>query len=286
MDENIFLCLFFGLCFTVQSHIAKAMQRQGIEIFDRKPLKEKGKKPLIWIIGYVLNTVNVVWQVLGSYFGSSVQFLSVFGLGLIVLVLYAWKVMNEHISSRDLIGFFFIILGTVLNGIILIGKGYPEEKIPANIEIFLFLLVVFFLMSFLFIFISKKKGLAPSLIFGIVTGITATFDAIMKRIGMTNYPAIFLLIVVFSMFIGLLSFIIMNYGYAQGAEASKLLPIYNSIFILLPIIIEPLIFNHPAFIPNPLQFVSIALASIGIFLLADSIAKIMGPTTQNEIEIS
>ncbi len=52
----VYLGLLFGIIATLISHLSKGFQKQGIEIFDRdKSFKEKGKKPLIYIIGLILN---------------------------------------------------------------------------------------------------------------------------------------------------------------------------------------------------------------------------------------
>ena len=86
---SVILGLIFGIINTLTLHLAKAMERHGIEIFSRKKsFKEKGKKPLIYIIGFILNNTIFIWQILGTTFASAAVFSSVFGLGLILLMIY------------------------------------------------------------------------------------------------------------------------------------------------------------------------------------------------------
>ncbi|TKJ23284.1 MAG: hypothetical protein CEE43_03890 [Promethearchaeota archaeon Loki_b32] len=90
-------------------HLAKAMEMHGIEIFSRKKtFKQKGKKPLIYIIGFALNNTVIIWQILGTTFASAAVFSSGFGLGLILLMLYSHYILHEEIKTPELIGALLI----------------------------------------------------------------------------------------------------------------------------------------------------------------------------------
>ena len=88
LQVNILLGILFGIINTLILHLAKAMERHGIETFSKdKTLKEKGKKPTIYVIGFILNNTVFVWQIIGINFASATVFSSVFGLGLILLMI-------------------------------------------------------------------------------------------------------------------------------------------------------------------------------------------------------
>ena len=98
----IIIGLFLGLLNTCQLHLAKAMERHGIEIFSRdKSFKEKGKKPLIYIIGLILNNTLFMYAFIALSFASASVFNSVFGVGLIVLMLYSHFILKEEIKTPE-----------------------------------------------------------------------------------------------------------------------------------------------------------------------------------------
>ncbi|TFF93848.1 MAG: hypothetical protein EU544_05285, partial [Promethearchaeota archaeon] len=171
----ILLGLIFGLCNTCVLHLAKAMERHGIEIFSRdKTLKEKGKKPLIYIVGLVLNNMVFIWQFLGLTFSSAAVFSSVFGVGLVVLMLYSYFILHEEISRPELIGAILIIIGTTMVGVLYIIEPPVQENLIYNN--FFTLLIIIALISLVLITISVKAGIGVAFIFGAIAGTFGGMD--------------------------------------------------------------------------------------------------------------
>jgi hypothetical protein len=88
--------------------------------------------------------------------------------------------------------------------------------------------------------------LAVSFIFGLVSGSMGAIDNVFKRIGLkAGFSEIFNLstfpIFMLSFVIGLSALIITQFGFAKGADASKLVPISNSFYIITPIYFELII---------------------------------------------
>ena len=82
MVESIPLALLFGLIYTLNIHLAQSMEKHGIEIFSRKKkMSEKGKKPLIYIVGLVINNTVFLYQMIGALFAEASVFTSVYGVG-------------------------------------------------------------------------------------------------------------------------------------------------------------------------------------------------------------
>jgi len=120
---SVVLGLLFGIINTLVLHLSKAMERHGIEIFSRKKsFKEKGKKPLIYIIGFILNNTVFIWQIIGISFARAAVFSSVFGLGLILLMIVNYlidkKIFMRGFEQGDLkflkINFIVYLIFTVL----------------------------------------------------------------------------------------------------------------------------------------------------------------------------
>ncbi|MFX0001049.1 MAG: EamA family transporter [Candidatus Hodarchaeota archaeon] len=286
---SVVLGLLFGIVSTLVLHLAKAMERHGIEIFSRKKsFKEKGKKPLIYIIGFVLNSTIFIWQILGTSFASAAVFSSVFGLGLILLMLYSHYILHEEIDKKELIGAVLIVIGTTMVGFFYI----IEPQVSGNINytnFFILILVIIILFSILIGF-SWKTKIAIAFIFGAVAGTLGGTDNVLKRIGLTSSNFIETLAGIFSLeldsFIFLFSFlagffamILTQIGFAKGADASKLVPMYNSLYIVAPVLFELLIVRGATISIGII--ISIVIIILGVFLM--NIFKNAEETSQKKI---
>lgn len=272
---SVILGLIFGIINTLTLHLAKAMERHGIEIFSRKKsFKEKGKKPLIYIIGFILNNTIFIWQILGTTFASAAVFSSVFGLGLILLMIYSHFILNEEINSYELIGAILIIIGTTMVGFFYI----VEPEVTGNINYVNFFIIILVMIIFFSILIgfSWKTKIAVAFIFGAVAGTMGGTDNVLKRIGLTSsnfieaFAGVFRLeinsyIFLFSFLAGFFALILTQIGFAKGADASKLVPMYNSLYIAGPVFFELLIVQEATVSIGII--LSILIIIVGVFMM-------------------
>ncbi len=258
---GIALGLLFGLIATIILHLAKAMERHGIEIFDRtKSLKEKGKKPLIWFIGFGLNNTMAIWQLAGTYFAPASVFVSVFGMGLVVVLIYSTRILNEKMTRWNWIGASLIIAGTLFSGILLFNR--PEITSPVlNYDAFKALMIGSAVVLGSIIVFSHFTNKAVSLLFGLVAGSCGGLDNVLKHSGFQEGN---IWIILISFGVGFLGFLFTQWGFAKKADASKLVPAYNSSYIILPIVFESIIIVSVFTRITPLQVVAIAIIIIGI----------------------
>ncbi len=268
--------LSFGLINTCMLHLAKTMERHGIEIFSRKKsFKEKGKKPLIYIVGLILNNIVFIWQFLGLIYSSAAIFSSVFGFGLIVTMLYSHFILKENIKKPEVIGAALIIIGTSLIGFYYMFIGESPIETFNHQNLFILLIVIFILFA-IFIAFSWKTRIGIAIIFGFVAGSFGGMDNVFKRIGFAElgfFDAflgvfrldIFSIIFLLSFLVGFLAFFFTQIGFAKGADASKLIPMYNSFYILMPILFELVIVVGATI--SLIQIVAILIIIIGIFLM-------------------
>ncbi|MFX1500035.1 MAG: hypothetical protein ACFFDH_03620 [Promethearchaeota archaeon] len=275
MAQIIVLGLLFGIISTMVLHLAKAMERHGIEIFSRKKtFKEKGKKPLIYIIGFILNNTVVIWQVIGTTFAPATIFSSVFGLGLILLMIYSHCVLNEEIKAPEIIGAILIVIGTTMVGFLYIIE--PSETGNINYLYFFILLIIISIIFIILIGFSWKTKIGIAFIFGAVAGSLGGMDNVFKRMGLrySNFIEAFagilrleLLSIIFaiSFILGLLALIITQIGFAKGADASRLVPMYNSLYITAPVIFELIIIEGATI--SIWTIISIMIIIVGIFLM-------------------
>jgi len=275
MAQIIVLGLLFGIVNTMVLHLAKAMERHGIEIFSRKKsFKEKGKKPLIYIIGFTLNNTVVIWQIIGTTFASATVFSSVFGLGLILLMLYSHYILREEIKASELIGAILIVFGTTMVGFLYILE--PSETGTINYPNFFILLIIISIIFSILISFSWKSKIGIAFIFGAVAGTLGGMDNVFKRMGLSSsnfikaFVGVFRLellsiIFIISFFLGLLALTLTQIGFAKGADASRLVPMYNSLYIVAPAIFELIIIEGATISIGII--LSIIIIIIGVFLM-------------------
>jgi drug/metabolite transporter (DMT)-like permease len=251
------------------------MERHGIEIFSKKKsFKEKGKKPLIYIVGFALNNTIFIWQILGTTFASAAVFSSVFGLGLILLMIYSHYILHEELHKNEFIGAVLIIIGTTSVGIFFVIE--PEINGPINYLNFFILILVLIILFTIFIAFSWKTGIAIAFIFGAVAGTLGGTDNVLKRMGLSSsnffeaLAGIFWLeldsfIFLFSFLAGFFALILTQIGFAKGAKASRLVPMYNSLYIAAPVIFELIIVEGASISIGII--ISIIVIIIGVFLM-------------------
>ncbi|MBD3352336.1 MAG: hypothetical protein GF364_12690 [Candidatus Lokiarchaeota archaeon] len=267
-EQNFILTMLFGFFYTFQMHISEGMQKHGIDVFNKKKRQQlKGKKKTIWIIGFMLMITVDIHQIVGLAFGTVSQFLALFGLGLIFLCIYSVKLTHETLEHMELIGISLIILGTLTNGVFLAFQK-SIESIPANMIVFLVIFIISILIVILLSVLSIKFGASPSICFGISSAICAAVNLIFKRLGYTNN----LWFLGISFVMGLFSMIFMNVGFARGADATKLIPFYNSVYIIYPTVIESIIFEDPALKIHFVQYIAIFFIVAGVILITKKIA--------------
>jgi len=272
---SVVLGIFLGIVNTFILHLAKGMERHGIEIFSRKKsFKEKGKKPLIYIIGFALNNTVFIWQILGTSFAPAAVFSSVFGLGLILLMFYSHYILHEEITRLELIGAILIVTGTTMVGIFYL----IEPPVIGNVlyvNFFILIIVLIILFSILISF-SWKTRIAVAFIFGAVAGTLGGTDNVLKRIGLTsnNFFEVIVgiaqleldsFIFLFSFLAGFFAMILTQIGFAKGADASRLIPMYNSLYIVAPVIFELIIVEATSISIGIILSIIVIIA--GVFLM-------------------
>ncbi|MFW9903622.1 MAG: hypothetical protein ACFFFH_04770 [Candidatus Thorarchaeota archaeon] len=276
------LAMFFGLVLTVQLHIAKGMEKRGIEVFDQIKVRLKKEenpvgskeKPLVYTVGMILHNTVFIWQILGTSFGLASNVTSMFGMGLIVLMLYSSKILKEDISKIEYIGASILIVGTVIIGIENLNQSTLERG-SINTAIALILIVVFIISGLVLVIyaINQKNPLIVGVSFGLYAGGLGSFDPIFKELGITFgggsevapiYTVGWILYAI-SFIIGFIALLFTQWGFARKAKASVLVPVYNSVYVTLPIILQ--LFTIPGYVPSLITVFGVVITIIGITMM-------------------
>ncbi|UCD00612.1 MAG: hypothetical protein JSV23_06895, partial [Promethearchaeota archaeon] len=183
-------------------------------------------------------------------------------------------ILHEEISKPELIGAITIIIGTTMVGFFYVIEPQPIGTV-SYVNFFILIIIIIFLFSILIGF-SWKTRLAVAFIFGAVAGTLGGTDNVLKRIGLSSSNLIEVFagllrleldsfIFFFSFLAGFFAMILTQIGFAKGADASRLVPMYNSLYIAAPVISE-LIIVQGATVSIGIIF-SIIIIIVGVFLM-------------------
>lgn len=282
-DEIIAMAI--GLAGTFLFHLSKGIQKHNVEALasislaiknlDWNALREVNRDKLIkYIFGVSMNTALPVGVWIASAFAPPSYFTSMFGLGLIVLMLYSAHIIKEKIRYIEYWGAFFIVIGTFILGMESIQRSSTNMG-DIHLNTLWISIGIYFLVVAFFILFAKKKS-TPAVIgfgFGLITGACAALDPVFKSIGQNLGIQGQLLpsslegwvIFAFSFLAGILSFTITQLAFAIGGRASVLVPVHNSLMIGLPIVLQGLAL--PGFDLTWITGIGLFFTFIGITLI-------------------
>lgn len=253
---NHIIAMIFGILGSIQLHIAKALQSQGVKTLEllkisnskeTEKLKYDGKihKSKHYIAGLILSNTGFIWIILANRFAPSSYFTSMFGVGLIFLILYADKIMGEHVPAGVYVASTILLIGTLLIGY---DGTLHDHTTMTGIDhrIILTIALLFIIASTLFlIFIRKLKRMLITALGGLLAGGLSCFDPIFKGLGQhQGEVATFLpqnnlgwLFFGSSLIFTTYAFILSQWCFSHKARISIFVPVFNSIYIILPILI-------------------------------------------------
>ena len=257
---NIPLVLLLGIISTIQTHLAKALERQGIEVFEQikaklqrsgQPVEGGLKKPVIYTIGVALNNTLFIWATLAQPYGPPALFSSMFGVGLVFLMVYDAAVLKERITRREMAGAAAIVLGTLAIGYENIARADTMDRFTMDLDALFLALGIWLVLSLAFVVTASRSSdlRMIALAFGLLAGGFGSLDPFFKGVGQ-NYggPSGFLpsnaigtVIFSASFVIGFLAFVVTQIGFAKKVRASLLVPAYNAAFIGLPVLWQVLL---------------------------------------------
>jgi drug/metabolite transporter (DMT)-like permease len=281
--NNVPLAILIGIIATTQNHLAKALERQGIEVFDqlrarikRKGVKFKGdtKKPLIYTLGVVLNNTVFIYPIVAQRYAPPAVYTSMYAVGMIPLMIYASRVLGERITRHRALGAAAILVGTLVIGVENVLRS-DYDRFDMAVTPTLVLVGAFLITGLVAIVLTTRKS-SPhvlAVIFGVACGGFGGLDPFLKGVSQNMsgspqwIPASSLSLTIFlsSFVIGFASFAFTQVGFTKRAPASVLIPIFNAVYILLPLLLQLALL--PTFNLYWSTFVGVALILYGMALV-------------------
>jgi hypothetical protein len=285
-SSNIWLVILFGILSTIQNHLAKAFERQGIETIDYvleklestgEKLKGVQKKSLIYTLGLVLNQTVFIYHLFTTPLGGTTAvYTSMYGVGLLVLLLYSWKVLKEPLSRDELSGALAIFLGTLIIGVEGLRRP-PLDMAWMDFNSTLAAVVLLCIICGIVIYASLRDGSKHTigLGFGFSAGAIGALDPLLKGLGQTHGggsafgPESMAGWIVFigSFLVGFTSFLIDQWGFYLRVRANVLVPMFNVSYVAVPVIFQVVLLPGYSFYLS--TFIGLGMLILGFVKLGN-----------------
>lgn len=277
--EPTLIASFIGIIATTQIHISKGLQKYGIDALrpekDRKHSvdHQRGRK-IAYFSGIILNNLAFLWVLVANLYAPTSYYTSMFGFGLVVLMLFSEYILHEKHTVLQHLGAFIIAGGTIL-----IGLSRSTNEVPpmsaVELNTVLRFLAIYFPLNFLLLGLALKLRWQRTLgvLFGTLTGCAAAMDPILKGIGQsfgTNiqlipHTTVGWIIFLASFLFGAIAFSFTQIGFYKHARASTLVAFHNITLILNPLLLLKL--SLPGFSLTRLQVTGVLVVVAGIALM-------------------
>lgn len=281
--DRTLLLLLLGAAVSTQNHLAKALERQGIDALrqlgarlgGKKVPMATGRKPLIYTLGLVLNHTTFLYHLLVSPLGGNTAlYTSMYGVGLVALLAYSRWVIGEESSRQETAGALLVLAGTLLVG--LEGLSRPPQPMTGISfqELVLIIVLLLVAVGILVRFgVSRSDLTLVSLVFGLGAGMCGSLDPFLKSVGQAAGGAGKFapgtvegwLLLAFSFLIGEAAVVLTQWGFLRGARANLLVPALNCSYIATPVILQLLLL--PGYTLRLWGVAGLALIGAGILLL-------------------
>lgn len=289
--SNSAIAMIFGIIGSVLFNVSKGMQRQSIDalsfLFSRKRRRPgaegrpaSAKYIALYATGFLLNNSLGFFAILANRFAPSSYFTSMFGLGIIALMLYSGIILKEPIHPLQYAGAVVLAAGTLLlgyDGIVRENLTMAEIDLSVAVTVIAASLLIAF---FLLLYANRTRSLLVlGVVYGLVIGLTASLDPVLKGIGQNlgggerYLPRLSLgwLIFLLSFLFATLSFGASQWIFSRGARASVLIPSQNFAYIVYPIFLQAV--SLPGFRLTALTVSGLSVTVLGIVLMQAMIKR-------------
>ncbi len=277
--EPTIVASIIGIIATTQIHISKGLQKYGIDALrpaDHRthPIEHQKRKKLLYFAGIILNNAAFLWVLIANLYAPTSYYTSMFGFGLVVLMLFSEHILHEKHTALQHAGAVIIAAGTILVGISRSSGEIPAMSMVDFQTVLIFIAIYFPINLVLLAVALKLQWKKPlGILFGTVTGCAAAMDPIFKGIGQSFGTQIKLIphtpvgwfIFLASFLFGAIAFSFTQIGFYKHAKASTLVAFHNITLILMPLLLLKL--SLPGFTLTRLQLSGVFVVIIGIGLM-------------------
>ena len=291
--------MLIGVAGTTFIHLSKAMMREGVQwISDlRRGTRPESLRSRTWafyVAAVVLNHTNPLWIIWANHYAAPSYYTSMYGLGLIALLLYSVARIGETVPRPQILASIGIMAGTLLLGL----SGLQRPVLDyATIRLGLALSLIAGAIAIATVAVlhavlagrstitgatgttgtmraSGAKAWGPNvgleIRFGVLAGMLSAFDPVLKGVAQSSGgPEQLLpaglgawLIFVLSFVLALAAFTVTNWGFFRGCRASVMIAAYGASYVTAPVLVQLL--SLPEFSLSGAGWLGLALVNLAI----------------------
>src|SRR4030042_4266195 len=256
--SNSLIAMIYGIVGSVLFNLSKGMQRHSSDarsfIFRKRGKRRAGegrsgsaKIAALYATGFVLNNSLGLFAILANRYAPSSYYTSMFGTGMIALMLYSGIILREPIHPLQYAGAAVLTLGTLILGY----DGIVREQMTmgsTNLPVAGIVIGASLLVGVVLLIYARRPRSPPVLgvVYGLLIGFAASLDPVPKGIGPNlggggRYsPKLSLgwFIFLASFLFATLSFASSQWIFSRGVRASVLIPSQNFAYIAYPIFFQ------------------------------------------------
>ena len=242
-SHAIVVALLVGVAGSSAVHLSKGIMKEGVA----------RRRALLYAAGVALNFTAPLWVIVANRFAPTVYYTSVYGLGLVALVLYGRLRLGEALVLRQLAGLLLIVAGTLVIGLAELTQPQPSLH-GASREILFAVAGVWIVGTPVAALVLRRAGSAvQEVVFGVFGGGFAALDAVAKgaaqagESGSTLLPAGAANWLLFALsFLGAAgAFGMIQWSYVRRCRASMMGASYDVAYVSVPLLLIPVLVGRP-----------------------------------------
>jgi uncharacterized membrane protein len=249
VTANLLLAMAIGVVGTSVIHLSKGVMKRGISRLQAKDEDGRMRARAIYGLGIAMNFTNPLWVIIANRFAPTVYYTSMYGLGLIALLVYSRRRLGETITERQQLGVGVIVLGTVLIGLLELGSGSASLYTASRSRVLLIAGIWLVAAPVVALTSGRARLAVRELLFGVAAGGLAALEALVKGVSqagpesntlLPQTPANWVLFVAsFAGAVG--AFGMIQWAFLRSCRASMMGAIYTTTYVALPLLFTPIV---------------------------------------------
>lgn len=261
------IAMAIGVLGTSVIHLSKGVMKLGISRLKAASDGVSGGS-FIYAAGIAMNFTNPLWVIAANRFAPTIYYTSMYGLGLITLLLFSRFVLRERVSARQVAGVAVITLGTLVIGLFEFTRDPPSLYGASRFRVVLVAGLWLTAAPLAALFVRRRAVALQEVAFGIAAGGMAALEAVVKGVaqagalentflprGGANWTLFIL------SFLGAAgAFGMIQWSFLRGCRASMMGAVYTATYAAVPLMIVPFLLGTAGVSPG-------CLAGIGLLAL-------------------
>ncbi len=274
MDWVFYAGLAVGAAGAIAMNVGKGVQKMKVHVLTKGKAMfapENRRDFRIWLIGVITTTASAgLYSYAMKLTEKPSTISSLVGIGLIALVIFAWLVLKEKIGFREIIGCALVVVGTTVLAAFDVPMEDPEKFVLSSLLLYIAIVLAVFGVLVVYTLTTKKLH---GVIFGSLAGALIGIGMFIADIALVEsggsflgqlknpYPYV-------ALFTGASALALTQVAFLR-ARAVVVVPCINSFTILLPMLLEFLIYNINLSFP---QYLGIIVLIPGVVVLSTTSA--------------